>query len=69
MAVNIKKIGSEELEKQKKYCQKVSSLLEKRYKNQDKPAVSKMLPTASISRACLRRWDTALPRTELRQNL
>lgn len=37
MAVNIKKIGSEELEKQKKYCQKVSSLLEKRYKNQDKP--------------------------------
>ena len=32
MAVNIKKIGSEELEKQKKYCQKVSSLLEKRYK-------------------------------------
>lgn len=37
MAVNIKKVGSEELEKQKEYCKKVSSLLEKRYKNQDKP--------------------------------
>lgn len=37
MAVDIKKISKEELEEQKKYANKVRSLLSKRYANQDKP--------------------------------